>query len=137
MPRELKALGLDLLLTRACPMDCVYCRLGHRSGAMSRRTWRRAVDLLLLEEGPLELQLMGGEPLLEYGLMREILAYASARAVRKEKSLRLGVTTNGLLLTPERSREREAPGARGRRGEARAQEHHRIRWDTRSGLRAA
>lgn len=86
-------------------MACVYCRMGRRPGAMSARTWRRAVDLLLREEGPLELQLMGGEPLLEYGLAREILAYASARAVEKAKTLRLSVTTNGLLLNPARSRE--------------------------------
>ncbi|MDD5303266.1 MAG: radical SAM protein [Elusimicrobia bacterium] len=105
MPREMKSLNLDLLLTRACPMDCVYCGLEHRAGTMSSATWKRAVDLLLREDGPLELQLMGGEPLLEYGLVREIFAYASGQAVKKEKSLRLGVTTNGLLLTPERSRE--------------------------------
>lgn len=111
MPRELKALGLDLLLTRACPMDCVYCGLEHRPGTMSAATWRKAVDLLLMEEGPLELQLMGGEPLLEYGLVRDIFAYASGRAARKEKTLRLGVTTNGLLLTPERSRELGELGA--------------------------
>jgi len=105
MPRDLKSFHLDLILTRACPMDCVYCHMGHRSGAMDARVWRGTVDLLLQEEGPLELQLMGGEPLLEYGLVREVLGYASARAVEKEKTLRLGVTTNGLLLSPERSRE--------------------------------
>ena len=105
MARDLKALGLDLLLTRACPMDCVYCHLGHRSGTMSNRTWRKAVDLLLLEEGPLELQLMGGEPLLEYELVREILSYASGQAVKKGRTLRLGVTTNGLLMSPARARE--------------------------------
>lgn len=99
------SIRLDLILTRACPMDCVYCHLGHRPGAMSKRVWRRAVDLLLQEEGPLELQLMGGEPLMEYDLVREILAYASGQAVKKEKTLRLGVTTNGLLLTPARAKE--------------------------------
>ena len=111
MPREMKALGLDLLLTRACPMDCVYCGLEHRPGAMSRETWLKAVDLLLREEGPLELQLMGGEPLLEYDLVREIFAYASSQAVTKGKTLRLGVTTNGLLLTPARARELGELGA--------------------------
>ena len=55
MPREMKSLNLDLLLTRACPMDCVYCGLEHRAGTMSSATWKRAVDLLLREEGALEL----------------------------------------------------------------------------------
>lgn len=111
MPRELKALGLDLILTRACPMDCVYCRLEHRPGAMRSAVWLKAVDLLLQEEGPLELQLMGGEPLLEYDLVREIFAYASGQAVARGRTLRLGVTTNGLLLTPARSRELGELGA--------------------------
>ncbi|MCR4296971.1 MAG: radical SAM protein, partial [Elusimicrobia bacterium] len=105
MTRDSAPFRLDLILTRACPLACVYCHMGPGPAVMSKRAWRRAVDLLLQEEGPLELQLMGGEPLLEYGLVREILAYASGQAVKKEKTLRLGVTTNGLLLTPARSRE--------------------------------
>ncbi|MEK7232959.1 MAG: radical SAM protein [Elusimicrobiota bacterium] len=105
MPAEMKSLNLDLILTRSCPVSCVCCHMGRRVGVMSGRVWRRAVDLLLREEGPLELQLMGGEPLLEYDLVREIFAYAAARAVKAEKTLRLGVTTNGLLLTPTRAKE--------------------------------
>lgn len=105
MPPDLRAFNLNLIVTRACPMACVYCHMGRRRGVMSRRVWRRAVDLLLQEAGPLELQLMGGEPLVEYDLVREIARYASAQAVRKEKTLRVSVTTNGLLLTPARARE--------------------------------
>lgn len=103
---------LDLILTRACPMACVYCHMGHREGVMSARVWRKAVDLLLREAGPLELQLMGGEPLVEYELVREILAYARAAAVKNGKALSLGVTTNGLLLTETRAAELARLGAR-------------------------
>ncbi|MBI2387162.1 MAG: radical SAM protein [Elusimicrobia bacterium] len=112
MPGAVRPLRLDLLVTRACPMACVYCHMDHGGGAMSRSAWRRAVELLLREEGPLELQLMGGEPLVEYGLVREILAHAAAAAARKRKDLSLGITTNGLLLTAARVRELGRLGAR-------------------------
>lgn len=112
MPGVAPPLRLDLLLTRACPMACVYCHMEHRPGAMSAAVWRRAVDLLLREEGPLELQLMGGEPLVEFALVREVLAYAAAAAAERGRTLRLGVTTNGLLLTADRAAELARLGAR-------------------------
>ncbi|MBI2788310.1 MAG: radical SAM protein [Elusimicrobia bacterium] len=112
MPGVARPFRLDLILTRSCPLDCVYCHMERRPGVMSAAVWRAAVDLLLREDGPLELQLMGGEPLVEYGLVREILAYAAAAAARKKKDLSLGVTTNGLLLTADRAAELARLGAR-------------------------
>lgn len=112
MQNQVRPLRLDLILTRICPMACVYCHMDHRPGVMSPRVWRKAVDLLLREQGPLELQLMGGEPLVEYDLVREILTYAAAAAAKKRKALGLGVTTNGLLLTAKRAAELRRLGAR-------------------------
>lgn len=112
MRAEARPLNLDLLVTRACPMRCAYCRMRRRAGPMPERVWRRALDLLLREESPLELQLMGGEPLAEYGAVREIAAAAAREAARRGKSLRLVLTTNGLLLSPERSRELAGLGVR-------------------------
>ncbi|MBI5241262.1 MAG: radical SAM protein [Elusimicrobia bacterium] len=111
MPSPLRPLNLDLLLTRACPLSCGYCRMEHRSGPTPARVWRRTLRLLLQEEGPLELHLMGGEPLVEYGLVRQVAGEALAQAFRKRRELRLIVTTNGLLLTPQRSRELARLGA--------------------------
>lgn len=111
MPSPLKTLNLDLLLTRACPLSCGYCRMEHRPGPTPARVWRKALDLLLREEGPLELHLMGGEPLMEFDLVRRVAAEARAQARRRSRDLRLIVTTNGLLLTPQRSRELARLGA--------------------------
>ncbi len=103
VPANTRPFSLDLILTRSCPMECGYCHMSQRAGTMPKRVWRKAVDLLLREEGPLELQMMGGEPLVEYDLVREVADYASAQARKKGKSLRLVLTTNGLFLSPKRS----------------------------------
>ncbi|MBI4678655.1 MAG: radical SAM protein [Elusimicrobia bacterium] len=105
MPSDRKPFNLDLVVTRACPMACGYCRMDRRGGAMPKGVWKRGVELLLREEGPLELQFLGGEPLVEYDLLRDISAFAASRALKAGKPLSRLVTTNGLLLTPARSRE--------------------------------
>ncbi|MBI5622368.1 MAG: radical SAM protein [Elusimicrobia bacterium] len=97
--------NLDLMITRACPLSCGYCRMERRPGPVPGQVWRKAVDLLLLESGPLELQYLGGEPLLEYDLLLKISSHASDRSRTADRDLRQVVTTNGLLLTPSRSRE--------------------------------
>ncbi|MFA6316010.1 MAG: radical SAM protein [Elusimicrobiota bacterium] len=105
MPSDAGPFNLDLMLTRSCPLSCGYCRMEHTPGAMTKAVWRRAVELLLQESGPLELQFMGGEPLMEFSLLREISAHAAGRAREAGTSLRQVVTTNGILLTPARSLE--------------------------------
>lgn len=99
-----RRLNMLVLLTRACLLECGYCHMDRRQESMSPRTMRRAIDLLLREKDPLELQYFGGEPLLEYALLLSGIEYASRRARRLGRDLRQVVTTNGLLLTPARSR---------------------------------
>lgn len=91
-------------------MACRYCAMERRPGAIRPEFLRHAVDLLLREEGPVELQYFGGEPLLEYGLLMSASEYAAAQARRRGRPLRQVVTTSGLLLSPARSRELTAKG---------------------------
>jgi MoaA/NifB/PqqE/SkfB family radical SAM enzyme len=65
---------------------------------MSRDTARRAVDVLLAStESGLELDLWGGEPLLEMPLIRRIVEYVEAR-VPAGKTVAFSISTNGVLL---------------------------------------
>lgn len=79
-------------------------------GAISRENLRRGVDLLLREDGPLELQYFGGEPLLEYALVLETAGEAAALAAERGRRLTQVVTTSLLPLTPERARALSALG---------------------------
>jgi uncharacterized protein len=70
---------------------------------MSLETARRSIDLALLmlpEKKRLELGLFGGEPLLRLDLVKKIADYAEDRAALAGVPLRIGITTNGTLVSP-------------------------------------
>jgi uncharacterized protein len=68
---------------------------------MSAETGRRAIDFLLENSGArrnLEVDFFGGEPLLNWDVTREIVAYARRLEETRGKNFRFTLTTNGLLL---------------------------------------
>jgi hypothetical protein len=90
-----------LLVTRACQLDCVYCRFRRDKPAMDDALLRRCADLALEGGAPESaLVFLGGEPLLRLDKVLETMDYAFARRDREfpEKTLAFSVTTNGLLL---------------------------------------
>jgi uncharacterized protein len=113
--REIPLQTLVLHVTDACNLGCAYCYHGQatpasgagcgpaRGRAMSAATARRAVDFLMAASGGLEkvvLVFFGGEPLLNFPLISETVAYARERAAEMGKAVSFAVTTNGTLLTP-------------------------------------
>lgn len=93
---------VGVALTARCNLSCSYCyQNARRRGRMSWRTLCAGVDLLLSSPcRDAELVFLGGEPLLEFDLLRRAALYARQR-VRPDQALRLSVTTNGTLLTDE------------------------------------
>lgn len=107
---------LVLTVTDACNLGCLYCycdmekqrRNGRdndrRSGGMTPTMAKEAVDFLIARSGELEevvLVFFGGEPLLNFPLIRETAAYAKQQAEKSGKRVRFSITTNGTLLTDE------------------------------------
>ncbi|MBC7105837.1 MAG: radical SAM protein, partial [Firmicutes bacterium] len=103
-PPYLRALCLHL--SHACNMRCGYCFAGQGSYGGTRALMPRdvalgAVDFLLRHSGPrrhLDVDFFGGEPLLNWEVLKETVEYASARARESGKTVGFTVTTNGLLL---------------------------------------
>ena len=108
---------LVLHVTDACNLGCTYCYHGQpapvkgtdagcgagRGESMSTETARRAVDFLIEASGGLDkvvLVFFGGEPLLNFPLMADTVAYARQRTAAAGKTVSFAVTTNGTLLTP-------------------------------------
>lgn len=95
---------LVLHLTEACNLACVYCcqGLSHGGRAMSFETAVRAVDFLMTHSGParkVTLVLFGGEPLLNFKVIADIVPYARKAAEAHGKTIDFSITTNGALLT--------------------------------------
>lgn len=97
---------LDLDVTKNCNLRCVYCfkreRVHARAPSMDLETATAAIDWLIAASysaDQLWVNLMGGEPLLQYALIRQIVPYAKRRAASHGKGIQFGCTTNLTLVT--------------------------------------
>jgi len=97
--------NITLFVTQECNLDCVYCYgLGGQYGSpghMSSATGMKAVDWLVGRSGDvkkLSITFFGGEPLLNFPLIQEIVEYAGEEGRRTGKEFEFGITTNLLLL---------------------------------------
>lgn len=100
--------SIALLVAQECNMSCVYC-YGQgggygEGGMMSEETAFKAVDWLMKNSKKTEqvnVSFFGGEPLLNFPLIRKVVAYAKNTAREKGKRVTFGITTNATLLTDE------------------------------------
>lgn len=106
-PPVIKALCLHI--AHACNMACRYCFAdeGEYKGEkalMSFEVGRHALDFLVENSGSriqLEVDFFGGEPLLNFTVVRQIVAYGRSLEEKYHKKFRFTMTTNGLLLDDE------------------------------------
>jgi sulfatase maturation enzyme AslB (radical SAM superfamily) len=96
-PDELQSLGL--VLTADCNLRCRYCYQDRKApAAMPWSVLRKGLDLLGRSRRPVVgVELLGGEPLLEIGLLRRALEYAASRGSARPR-MRFALLTNGVLL---------------------------------------
>jgi uncharacterized protein len=95
---------ITLVLTHDCNLRCGYCYTGRKfARAMPLSIARQAIDFGLAQAGAeaLLVSFFGGEPLLEFDRLVEIVEYAKARAQESNARIRFGLSTNGTLL-PDR-----------------------------------
>ena len=101
--------ALCLHVAHTCNLNCSYCfasqgRYSGERAVMSFETGKRALDFLMENSGSrrnLEVDFFGGEPLMNFEVVKELVAYA--RSVEKErgKNFRFTLTTNGMLIDDE------------------------------------
>ncbi len=96
---------LVLLPTDSCNLNCRYCfaRPPDRGTSMSREVARRALALFPPRRD-INVSFFGGEPLLEFGIIREAVEEAESLAGTRNVRARFHVTTNGTLVTDEIAR---------------------------------
>ncbi len=98
--------ALCLHIAHTCNLNCSYCFAsqgkyhGDRA-VMSFEVGKQALDFLVANSGTrrnLEVDFFGGEPLMNFDVVKQLVAYA--RSIEKEhnKNFRFTLTTNGLLI---------------------------------------
>jgi uncharacterized protein len=98
--------ALCLHVSHACNMSCDYCFAGQgryrgESALMPFETGRQAVDFLIRSAGNarvLDIDFFGGEPLLNWDVVKRVVAYARRAEVIHDKLFRFTLTTNGVLI---------------------------------------
>lgn len=94
--------AIELNLTFNCNLNCEYCFIRQKSprDRMNITTAQKAVDLLIERAvyPVVNITLIGGEPLLEYKLIKQIVPYAEEAAARRNITVSWSVTTNGTLI---------------------------------------
>ena len=108
-PSPVKAMCLHI--AHDCNLRCKYCfadtgeYMGHRQ-VMSAKVGRAAIDYLLTHSKGrrnLELDFFGGEPLMNFDVVRAVVDYARSKEQEHDKVFRFTLTTNGLLLDDEKT----------------------------------
>lgn len=98
--------SMCLHIAHDCNLRCKYCfastgDFGKGRKLMPVETGKKAIDFLLTHSGNrhnLELDFFGGEPLMNWDAVKEIVDYARSKEEEYNKKFRFTVTTNGVLL---------------------------------------
>ena len=101
--------ALCLHIAHDCNLACRYCFAeegeykGDRS-LMSAEVGRAALDFLVANSGNrhnLEVDFFGGEPTMNFDVVKEVVAYGRSLEKKYDKHFRFTFTTNGILLNDE------------------------------------
>jgi uncharacterized protein len=105
IPNPQSPLTAWLHLTDACNLACTYCYVAKSSKRMDEATGRAAVEAVFrsaLRHGyqAVKLKYAGGEPTLNFGLVRVLHEQAARLATRHGLGLQEVLLSNGVALTP-------------------------------------
>ena len=98
--------ALCLHVAHTCNLNCAYCFASqgkyHGDRAlMSFEVGKQALDFLIRHSGTrtnLEVDFFGGEPLMNWDVVKQLVAYARQREKECGKNFRFTLTTNGMLI---------------------------------------
>lgn len=101
--------ALCLHIAHDCNLACRYCfaeegEYHGRRALMSYEVGKKALDFLIANSGSrknLEVDFFGGEPLLNWQVVKDLVAYGREQEKIHNKNFRFTLTTNGVLLNDE------------------------------------
>ncbi len=98
--------ALCLHIAHTCNLNCSYCfasqgKYHGERALMSFEVGKRALDFLVENSGTrrnLEVDFFGGEPLMNFDVVKKLVEYARSIEKEKGKNFRFTLTTNGVLI---------------------------------------
>ena len=98
--------ALCLHIAHTCNLNCSYCfasqgKYKGERALMSFEVGKQALDFLVENSGNrhnLEVDFFGGEPLMNFQVVKNLVAYARSIEKEKNKNFRFTLTTNGMLI---------------------------------------
>ena len=101
--------AMCLHIAHDCNLRCEYCfastgDFGEGRKLMPLETGKQAIDFLLKHSANrknLELDFFGGEPLMNWDVVKQLVAYGREQEKLHNKNFRFTLTTNGVLLNDE------------------------------------
>ena len=98
--------ALCLHIAHTCNLNCSYCfasqgKYHGERAVMDFETGKRALDFLIENSGKrhnLEVDFFGGEPLLNFDVVKRLVEYARSVEKKHNKNFRFTLTTNGMLI---------------------------------------
>lgn len=107
--RQTVVKALCLHIAHDCNLACQYCfaeegEYHGRRALMSFEVGKKALDFLVANSGNrvnLEVDFFGGEPLMNWQVVKDLVAYGRSLEGPNNKKFRFTLTTNGILLNDE------------------------------------
>lgn len=100
--------GIAMNVAQLCNLSCIYCygvdgEYGEK-GFMKPKTAFKTVDWLIensLDEKEIKIHFFGGEPLLNYPLIKRVVDYSREAVAKVGKTIAFSITTNGTKFSDE------------------------------------
>ncbi len=98
--------ALCLHVAHSCNLNCSYCfasqgKYHGERALMSFEVGKQSLDFLVANSGQrrnLEVDFFGGEPLMNFDVVKQLVAYARSIEKEHQKNFRFTLTTNGMLI---------------------------------------
>lgn len=101
--------SIDVILTEDCNLTCKYCfvkkkQYNDKSALLLSEVGEKIIDFIIRKSGNIKdlfVCFFGGEPLLNFKVMKYMVIYALEQGKKSNKHFHFSITTNATLLSDE------------------------------------
>lgn len=102
-------ISITLEINRMCNLQCTYCYMGEKDQErMTFETAKNSVEFAIRKivnehhkNRKIDVDFLGGEPLLSFSMIKEIVSYCEQRKIEEQISFNYTITTNGTVFSDE------------------------------------